>query len=52
MKELVGNCSNCNKEIYCLDGFLNGVVTDKNRIILCFDCANQQEELTEDCRDH
>lgn len=36
MKELVGNCCECGKKIYCLDGFLNGVVEAKK--IFCFDC--------------
>jgi hypothetical protein len=42
MKELVGNCCECKKEIYCLDGFLNGVVKDKN--IYCFECFDSANE--------
>ncbi|WP_180960286.1 hypothetical protein [Neobacillus cucumis] len=37
MKELVGVCSECGKEVYCLDGFLNGVHTP-NKELYCFDC--------------
>lgn len=37
MRELVGSCTCCNKEIYCLDGFFNGVIT-KGKQIYCFDC--------------
>jgi hypothetical protein len=37
MKEKVGECMKCQKEIYCLDGFLNGVVLD-NGDVVCFDC--------------
>jgi hypothetical protein len=45
MKELVGCCTSCNKEVFCLDGFLNGVVTDKKGVILCFDCFHEQEQI-------
>jgi hypothetical protein len=38
MKELVGNCCKCQKEIYCLDGFFNGVVQDKQ--VYCFECID------------
>lgn len=37
MKELVGSCKCCGKEIYCLDGFFNGVITE-NKQTYCFDC--------------
>ncbi|MGG3562542.1 hypothetical protein ABES03_13190 [Neobacillus rhizosphaerae] len=37
MKELVGSCKCCNKNIYCLDGFFNGIHTERNEI-LCFEC--------------
>ncbi|WP_449539434.1 hypothetical protein [Ferdinandcohnia sp. Marseille-Q9671] len=41
MKELVGNCAECDKEIYCLEGFINGVVLEDKKGILCFDCAEE-----------
>jgi len=37
MIELVGCCCSCRKEVYCLDGFLNGVHRDKKEIY-CFEC--------------
>jgi hypothetical protein len=37
MKELVGYCTLCSKEIYCLDGFFNGVQSD-DRKMYCFEC--------------
>ncbi|MDP4083821.1 MAG: hypothetical protein Q8934_04305 [Bacillota bacterium] len=37
MKELVGHCSCCGKEIFCLDGFFNGIHTDDKKIF-CFEC--------------
>ncbi|WP_462411985.1 hypothetical protein [Neobacillus sp. Marseille-QA0830] len=37
MKEFIGNCSCCNKEIFCLDGFFNGILTETKEIY-CFDC--------------
>lgn len=41
MKELVGTCSICNKEIYCENGFFNGVIND-DQTILCFTCHEDQ----------
>ncbi|MED3563339.1 MULTISPECIES: hypothetical protein [Bacillus] len=46
MRELVGTCKCCNKEIYCLDGFFNGIHTDDKKIY-CFECyetAKKKEE--------
>jgi hypothetical protein len=37
MRELVGNCIACRKEIYCLDGFFNGVHSDEGKMY-CFEC--------------
>jgi hypothetical protein len=37
MKELIGACKNCGKDIFCLDGFFNGVITEKKEIY-CFEC--------------
>ncbi|MGG3469591.1 hypothetical protein ABES02_19170 [Neobacillus pocheonensis] len=37
MTELVGTCLACKKDIYCLDGFLNGVLTNEKEIY-CFNC--------------
>ncbi|WP_281252732.1 hypothetical protein [Halobacillus hunanensis] len=43
MKEHVGECSLCEKEIYCLDGFLDGEVSE-DKTLYCFECAAKQEE--------
>ena len=42
MRELIGPCSNCGKDIYCRDGFLDGVYVKGE--LLCFDCAAEQEK--------
>lgn len=39
MKELVGQCELCHKNVYCMDGFLNGVHQDNH--LCCFDCASK-----------
>jgi hypothetical protein len=46
MKELVGYCSTCLKEIYCLDGFFNGVQSDDRKMYCfeCFDESNHEED--------
>ncbi|MBM7585157.1 hypothetical protein JOC86_001699 [Bacillus pakistanensis] len=43
MKELVGHCKRCQKEIYCLDGFFNGIKLNDGQL-LCFACEEKQEE--------
>jgi hypothetical protein len=43
MRELVGTCTCCEKEIYCLDGFLNGVITE-NKELYCFECYQSSEK--------
>ncbi len=47
MKEYIGCCLYCKKEIYCLDGFFNGVHTE-TKDLLCFDCFEKQEKQKED----
>lgn len=37
MTELVGNCCNCGKEVFCLNGFLNGILAEDKQL-LCFEC--------------
>lgn len=44
MNEFVGKCHQCEKDIYCLDGFLNGVVVEQGNII-CFDCVEKEREV-------
>lgn len=43
MKELVGSCSECGKEIFCLEGFINGVVLEDKSGMKCFDCAEEEK---------
>lgn len=45
MRELIGPCSNCGKDIYCLDGFLDGVYIDGE--LFCFDCSEEEEEMAQ-----
>ena len=43
MRELVGYCKDCQKEIYCLDGFLNGVILD-DKTIICYSCEQLKKD--------
>ncbi len=43
MLELIGICSNCGKEIYCRDGFLDGVYIEGE--LFCFNCAEKESEV-------
>lgn len=38
--ELVGKCIRCEKDVYCTDGFLNGITVGKGNI-LCFFCKDK-----------
>ncbi|MFC5629018.1 hypothetical protein ACFPTR_09045 [Aliibacillus thermotolerans] len=40
MQEYVGTCEQCHRPIYCMDGFLDGVVTDE-QTLYCNSCAEQ-----------
>ncbi|WP_199484510.1 hypothetical protein [Peribacillus glennii] len=40
-EELVGYCRNCEKKIFCRNGFLDGVSEGKK--LLCFRCADLKE---------
>ncbi|MFC0415395.1 hypothetical protein ACFFHH_07970 [Cytobacillus solani] len=42
MRELVSKCHLCGKDLYCIDGFFNGIHTDEQQT-LCFDCAEEKE---------
>ena len=42
MRELIGPCSNCGKDVYCRDGFLDGVYVDGE--LVCFDCQEEVEK--------
>lgn len=43
MRELVGVCQECKKEIYCENGFLNGIV-EANGELKCFGCDEKKEK--------
>ncbi len=42
MRELIGKCKCCQKEVYCMDGFFNGVVLENGEIV-CFSCEDEKE---------
>ncbi|SDQ66146.1 hypothetical protein [Virgibacillus salinus] len=41
MKELIGQCQSCGQNVYCKDGFFDGV--QKNGKLLCNECVNEKE---------
>lgn len=43
MQELVGYCISCNKQVFCQDGFINGVVLE-DKTLLCFDCSEKEDQ--------
>jgi hypothetical protein len=43
MRELVGTCYICGKNLYCLDGFFNGLHTDDKKTV-CYDCAKEHDK--------
>ncbi|CEI83354.1 hypothetical protein J18TS1_30020 [Oceanobacillus oncorhynchi subsp. incaldanensis] len=45
MKVYIGTCVTCNKEIYCKDGFLDGV-NERGRLY-CFTCSEERQQETE-----
>ncbi|MFF2484523.1 hypothetical protein [Paenibacillus sp. NPDC058071] len=46
MKEFIGYCALCKKPLYCLDGFLDGIVRD-DKSAICFVCASNGSELAD-----
>lgn len=44
MQEYVGVCRQCNKAIYCFDGFINGVVDEESRLT-CFECSEEKQGI-------
>ena len=42
MRELVGYCKACGREVYCNDGFFTGIVLE-DKTIVCFDCADEDK---------
>ena len=45
MKEHVGLCQVCKKDVYCMDGFLDGYVDEDGKLI-CTDCSHKEQEQT------
>jgi ribosomal protein L24E len=43
MREYIGSCHNCGKDIFCLDGFFTGVVKEDQKIF-CFDCEKKEKD--------
>ncbi|WP_255259783.1 hypothetical protein [Lentibacillus sp. CBA3610] len=41
MRELIGECRSCGKNVYCENGFFDGVHEDGK--LLCYDCADEKE---------
>ncbi|WP_274364539.1 hypothetical protein [Paenibacillus thermotolerans] len=39
MRELVGECKQCGRAVYCENGFLGGTVLEDGTL-LCFDCED------------
>jgi len=49
LQELVGKCQKCESTIYCLDGFLNGIII--KQMVYCFYCfeeMNNKKSLEDD----
>lgn len=40
MKELVGHCKLCQKELYCMDGFFHAEMSDTGELY-CLTCFNK-----------
>lgn len=43
MREYIGKCNICGKEIYCEDGFFNGVL-NTHHDYLCFECDAKEQQ--------
>ncbi|WP_199868544.1 hypothetical protein [Virgibacillus senegalensis] len=41
MKEIIGKCSECEKTVYCRDGFFDGIQYEGK--LICPDCAERME---------
>jgi hypothetical protein len=42
MEEYIGECFTCRRPVYCLNGFLDGVVSEGK--VYCFECAESRLE--------
>ncbi len=43
MREVIGACQSCGKNVYCENGFFDGVQTEEGRL-LCNECAEKEEK--------
>ncbi|MCT2536663.1 hypothetical protein NYQ66_12935 [Aquibacillus koreensis] len=43
MKEKAGKCVKCARIVYCLEGFLDGVVSE-DKELYCFSCIEVESE--------
>ncbi|WP_176555788.1 hypothetical protein [Virgibacillus ndiopensis] len=41
MRELIGDCQSCGKNVYCEDGFFDGVQAEG--LLHCNECAEKKE---------
>ncbi|WP_276282284.1 hypothetical protein [Virgibacillus indicus] len=41
MRELIGKCTSCGKNVYCENGFFDGV--QDNGKLFCNECAEKEE---------
>ncbi|HLQ70622.1 MAG TPA: hypothetical protein VK142_02415 [Bacillota bacterium] len=48
MKEYIGSCHHCGKDIYCENGFFNGVLLP-GHIYRCFEC---DDEISKEQKDN
>lgn len=46
MKEKVGYCIICGKDLFCEDGFLNAVL-ENDHTLVCFSCEERKREEDE-----
>ncbi|MBP1964407.1 alpha-D-ribose 1-methylphosphonate 5-phosphate C-P lyase [Paenibacillus aceris] len=44
MQEFVGTCKTCGKQIFCREGFLDGVVLE-DKSLICFACLEQSASI-------
>ncbi|WNB90626.1 hypothetical protein [Bacillus sp. NEB1478] len=49
MKELVGKCVRCEKELFCMDGFFQAEVSDSGETF-CFTCVEEMKKESNDYR--
>lgn len=51
MRERVGVCSICKLELYCVDGFFQGVIMSDGSL-QCFQCHERHEQANNSEHDH